>query len=220
MIATVALTRLSVVIAVVAGLAPPEASPQEVNARADEILSRPEFAEPDKGPLDAVFDWLNERLAELLGDLTGGGGSSLFTWIVLGLFVAGVVAVVVKMGRTARRDPGTEVVQQSETRRTSRDWRAEAERYEAAGDWRRALRARYRALVVSLIERGVLRDVPGRTTGEFRAEVREHVPEVAAEFAGASELFERAWYGNLPTGPDEAHRFAELAARVSEGARR
>ena len=35
----------------------------------------------------------------------------------------------------------------------------------------------------------------------------------------AAELFDRAWYGNRPTGPEEAERFRELARRVEEQAR-
>ncbi len=59
-------------------------------------------------------------------------------------------------------------------------------------------------------------DVPGRTAGEERAAVALARPPIAAPFAGATELFERAWYGGLPTGPAESERFRELATRVAE----
>ena len=58
-----------------------------------------------------------------------------------------------------------------------------------------------------------------RTAGEYRAEVAETVPGVASEFAGATELFERAWYGNRPTGADEAAHFRDLETRVLTGTR-
>jgi hypothetical protein len=90
---------------------------------------------------------------------------------------------------------------------------------ESTGDWKGGLRCRYRELVGELVARDVLRDVPGRTAGEYRTELREHAPEVAAPFSGACDLFERAWYGDLPTGRDESEHFRELADRVLAGAR-
>ena len=42
------------------------------------------------------------------------------------------------------------------------------------------------------------------------------MPEAGAAFGGASELFERAWYGNRPTGPTESERFRALADQVLE----
>jgi hypothetical protein len=105
-------------------------------------------------------------------------------------------------------------------RRTAVDWRKEAERLEQAGEWKGGLRCRYRALVAELVERDILRDVPGRTAGEYRAELRDHAPGAAVPFAGASELFERAWYGDLPTGPDETERFRALADDVLVGSGR
>ena len=57
-------------------------------------------------------------------------------------------------------------------------------------------------------------DVPGRTSGEYRADVRESLPEVAEAFAAAADLFERAWYGDLPTGEAEAVRFSRDAELV------
>jgi hypothetical protein len=81
------------------------------------------------------------------------------------------------------------------------------------------LRCRYRALVADLAGRGLVDEVPGRTTGEYRAEVGENVPRVAPEFAGATELFEAAWYGNRPTGEEESQRFRRLADQVMAGAR-
>jgi hypothetical protein len=64
----------------------------------------------------------------------------------------------------------------------------------------------------------VVEEVPGRTSGEYRGEVGRNLPTSADAFAGATELFERAWYGRRPTGADDAARFRDLARRVLEGA--
>jgi hypothetical protein len=129
-----------------------------------------------------------------------------------------VIVVVARIARTMQAVPTHAVAQPTEPRRSAVNWRAEAERLEAEGNWKDALRCRYRSLVMELIERDVLRDVPGRTAGEYRVELREHAPTAATAFSGASELFERAWYGDLPTGATENERFQVLARDVLVGA--
>jgi hypothetical protein len=52
----------------------------------------------------------------------------------------------------------------------------------------------------TLAARGLVEEVPGRTAGEYRREVGRAVPAAAADFAGATELFEVAWYGRSDTG--------------------
>jgi hypothetical protein len=98
------------------------------------------------------------------------------------------------------------------------DWLARARALERAGEWREALRWRYRALVHHLVASGVLDEVPGRTSGEHRILVAAAVPRAAGDFDAASRLFELAWFGRRPTGPAEASRFAELSERVVRAA--
>jgi hypothetical protein len=120
---------------------------------------------------------------------------------------------VAAAGRSAGPAPaagGREV----EERRSVDEWEAAARRHEAAGEWKEGLRCRFRSLVERLVGRGAIPDVPGRTAGELRADVDAALPPVAADFAGAVDLFERAWYGDLPTGPEEAARFQDHAHRV------
>jgi hypothetical protein len=108
----------------------------------------------------------------------------------------------------------------SDPRRPAAEWRAEAEAHETAGRWRPALRCRYRALVADLASRGLVEEVPGRTTGEYRRQVDAAVPDVAPAFDGATLLFEGAWYGGRDTGADDAARFRALEARVLAGVER
>ena len=115
------------------------------------------------------------------------------------------------------RDPGRSVPSVAVSRRGAAEWRADAESAERAGQWRLALRCRYRALVAELADKGLVEEVAGRTAGEYRAEMAGAAPGVAAPFAGATELFERAWYGDRPTGREEADRFRGLADEVLAG---
>jgi hypothetical protein len=88
---------------------------------------------------------------------------------------------------------------------------------EAAGRWREAMLVRYRRLVSALVDDGVLTPVPGRTSGEYSDDVAEARPDLTEPFDDATDLFERAWYGDLPTGAEESRRFQQAAGRVLAG---
>jgi hypothetical protein len=182
-----------------------------------DVLSRDEFREPAKSLLqrgrDALFDFLGRLLARILEGATG----SPIGWLAVALVVGVLALLVVRFARSVTRDPEGEAVGVPASRRTARDWRADADASEAAGDWRSALRYRYRALVADLAARGLVDEIPGRTAGEYRAEVATNVPTVAADFSGATAMFERAWYGGVPSGRDDADRFRSLEQRVLAG---
>jgi hypothetical protein len=164
------------------------------------------------------LDWLDDRLDSLFPDnlsIGGAGGSTLFTLLLLAAALMLVLYLVRHWRRAGRRRPSEEVVSFAiEEERSVREWDAAALQAEAAGDWKEGLRCRFGALVGRLAAIGAVPPVPGRTAGEFRADVRASVPSAAADFADAAELFERAWYGDLPTGAAEAERFAADAGRV------
>lgn len=198
----------------------PERGGDEVGRRIDEILARPEFREPAEPLLDRILEELERRLADVFDALTSGGRQSLVAWVlVVGLVVA-VVVMSTRLVRSVGRDPvlrerGVEV----DRRRPAVDWRAEADALEAKGQWREAIRCRYRALVADLAARGVVEEIPGRTTGEYRGEVASTLPPAAADFASASDVFDRAWYGGIPAGADDASRLKTLERRVLTGSR-
>ena len=104
--------------------------------------------------------------------------------------------------------------------RTAEEWRAEATQHEAAGRWRDALRCRYRALVAELAGNGLLDDVPGKTTGEERADIARAVPDASPPFADATLLFDEVWYGDVAAGPEDAERLRALSESVLEKATR
>jgi hypothetical protein len=201
---------------------PPTNDPEEVRRLADEILARREFAPKGRSWLERLLDWIARHLERFLGanpDAPGAatGGSRLFALAVLVVAVVVVVLVALRLRGTwhrRRRPPPEPLDVDVETRRSANAWEQLAAQLEADGRWKEAMRARFGALVERLGDGGVVADVPGRTTGEYRADVRAAVPDVADEFAEAADLFDRAWYGDLPTGPTEAARFAEDAERV------
>ncbi len=215
----------------------PEQGPDEVRRLIEDILDRQEFQPPEPSFVERAVDWVLRQLERLFGGGDGGGGSlegggggsggsSWFTIVVLVLAVALVVVVLRSLrgsGLRRRKKAGPDELDVDvDERRSPEAWDELARRLEGEGRWKDAMRARFGSLVERLVDRGLVADVPGRTSGEYRADVRSSLPEVAAAFAEAADLFDRAWYGDLPTGPPEAERFtrdAELVLAAGEAGR-
>lgn len=200
-------------------LPPPEATAEEIRSAADEILARREFQQPPRSLYQRALDELGERFGDLLELLVRGGRGAYMAWFVLALVLAGVSWLFlrgVQRDRT-RRIRGAQDDVDVDVRRPAADWAAEAARHEAAGEWRQAVRCRYRWLIASLARAGVVEEVPGTTSGEYRSLVTSARPSTAEPIASATDLFERAWYGNEATTAEEASAFGEAAGRVLDG---
>jgi hypothetical protein len=201
---------------VLADLPKPTRPPGQVTRAVHDVLARPEYQHPGPSLLERIQQDVLDWLARVLSGVVGAG---IGAWIVLVVIVGLVVLVVWRLARDVSRDPGQRLAVSTGRLRPSADWRAEAEAHERAGEWRQAVRCRYRALVADLAGRGVLNEIPGRTAGEYRTELGDALPAASPQFAGATELFEGAWYGHRPTGEADAAHFRDLADRVLEAAR-
>lgn len=190
------------------------------------VMARDEFRY-EKSWFDHVSEWISDQLERLFGESSGtevggsafaGGIGSVLAWILILLAVAAVVAVVVYVVlhrvRRPERDTGEDTEIEIEHRRSAREWAGDAERLEAEGDWKGALRARYRHLVRTLVDRRQVPDVAGRTTGELRQDLSSTTPAATEAFDTASLLFELAWYAHAPTGPEQSEQFRAAAADV------
>jgi len=201
------------------------ADADDARRTAEQILSGPQYQEPAKSWWQQALEKVDEWFQRALGALNGSGGSTVIAWAILIVVVAAAGFVIVLAVRSLRRstrgaDDDADVSAPRRSKREARvDWDAEASKLEAEGRWREGMRARYRALVGELSRHQVVDPSTARTTGEHRHEVGVAAPGVAPEFSDAAELFDRAWYGNRPTGPGEAERFGELARRVEEQSR-
>ena len=196
----------------------PTRDPERVREAVREVLARPEFRPPDRPLLNRVLDWLLEQVGRVLAELgaSGAGGIVGLALLVLALLGVGLLAARFSRGLTPSREVAAALP--GAPRRSAADWRAEAEAHERAGEWRPAVRCRYRALVAELAARGLVEEVPGRTAGEYRGQVGRNLPAAAGAFAGATELFELAWYGRGETGAQQASRLRELSGRVLQRA--
>jgi uncharacterized protein DUF4129 len=211
LLATVVLLSLVPPFPAAAELPRPQRPPGQAASTVHRVLDRPEYQRPGPSLLERGRRWLADRFGRFLSQLTLGGVGS---WALVLALLGVLVLLVVRFSRGLTPDPARRLTYSVIAGRSAAEWRAEAQARERAGEWRLALRCRYRALLADLAGRGLVEEVPGRTAGEYRVEVGGRVPAAATDFAGATELFERAWYGNRPTGEDEATRFRHLEDQV------
>jgi hypothetical protein len=197
---------------------PLEHDPAELRRRAEELLSRPPYAEDEPGILVRALGWAGDRLADLL---SGGLGEVLslpflpFLVALLGVLALG--AVVWRLTRGLVVDRSVAEVPPEVTRRSAAAWHADADAFTARGERREALRCRYAALVVGLVDRGAIEDLPGRTVRELDDEVERAAPDLAADVRDAGHRFERAIYGQLPVTDEDLERVRAAARRAAPG---
>lgn len=195
-------------------------APQEIRETVDAVLSRPAFQGAEPSLLDRALQWLGEQVSRLVAVAVGSDAGQVVFSAVLAVVVLGLLGAAVVFALRLRRDrtaPHAAVV--GPTGVGAAQWAARAARAEAEGDLRASLRCRYRALVATLAEHGLVEEIPGRTAGQYLEAVRGRVPEAAGPFGVATAAFERAWYGHVPVGPAEldAVREAVDATRAAVG---
>lgn len=197
-------------------LPPPVHDPQEVRDAADAILADARYDVPPEPLPERILGWFADQIGSVLGSVVGSGAGAIIAWALVIAAVAFMVFLVVRYGRIGRIELPSrpEASTMVELSRSPREWLAEAEGLEGEGRWREGLRARHRGLVAELVGRGVIPDQAGRTAGEYVLDVRRRLPAGAEAMAEATGLFERAWYGDEPTGAEESGRFQALAAEV------
>jgi len=201
------------------GLGPVDQDPDQVREDACDLLSPATACHPPDTEL---------RVPD--APTSGGGvGFGPLAWLILIVAVAALVGLIVRAianrvrdrdGDDADDEDGAvdtvtplESVQLDHANPPG-DWRARSQRHRAAGELRDALRCEYRALVGDLARRRLLDEIPGRTTGEERAQLRRTTPTVTAPFAAAADLFDAVWYGAADATAEMLERFDALEAEV------
>jgi hypothetical protein len=163
------------------------------------------------------------------GNFLGALGEILLWMLFLGLVAAvifGAIRVILATrGRSRRRRRGRDDDDQDEgveelprtvidPTREPRQWRSEADEHRRAGRFRDAVRCRYRALVGDLARGGLVDEIPGRTSGEERAQMAVAAPVRAPAFAAAADLFDAAWFGDVPVADVDVERMERLERDV------
>jgi hypothetical protein len=188
-----------------------------VRQTAERIVGNPPYRDGEAGALQRLFQGVLDALGRFVSQLLGTvGGTPWLAWGVaaVGLLVLGAVVWRATRGATLGRG-GDPAVPAPGTERSAASWRAEAEAHLAAGRWEAALRARYAAAVVTLLERGIIDDVPGRTIRELDAELQVVSPDLAPAFTVAGSRVERVVFGDEEASEDDLSAAAHALERAA-----
>ena len=192
--------------------------PDEARRTAQDILSRPEYREPQPSLLDRAFEAVTDFLRRGFEALVGGGAGSLIGLVITGLVLALALWLLVRALGASRSRPdrrgAIDVVQGTSAPDDPAVWDDEADRLAAAGDHRGALRCRYQAMVAALVRSGALQDATARTPAEIRRELDGRRGELNPLLASVTERFEAAWYGGRPVDAGTERSFAADAATL------
>lgn len=183
-------------------------------AAARRELARPEYHQDDPSLLQRIVTWISERIGGAIARTTSTApGGPIGLLIIAALVVLVVVLVRVRLGKLPVRDllgdrtPGARG-------RSARDYRAEADRLAAEGQWAEALRARTRAVVHELEARGVVEPRPGATASGIAREAARGAPAAREDVTLVARLFEEVWYGGRHATEGDVSQAREADARL------
>lgn len=197
-------------------------NPEAVREAARRILSEPQFKEHEPTLWDKFFHYLSnptelfiDGLEWILGHFAESGVGSVVAWLVVGFVVMAAIVLVFFLLRSTKRDSVIPLGVPGASRAQSpRELVTAAEQYEQEGEWRLAIRMRYAALLMHVANAGFVKLRPGRTAGEYLADVQSNFPTIATTFSDATRLFERVWYGDAPVTAGDVTVFRSLADDV------
>lgn len=188
--------------------------PGRVRDAAEGVLARPSYAELRPDPLGRLLaearSWFAERV---FGILDGGAAAGLGVLVAVLLVVLVLVLAGFALAGVQRRATSDLVVEEEAGLRPA-DAAAAADRARATGDHVTAVRRRYGALVLELVERDVLPAVPGTTVGEVDRAVALAAPACAAAVHAAGATLADIVYGHRTAGPGDDDLVATALAAV------
>lgn len=181
-------------------------------------LSRRIYQVQQDGWVQRAFDWVVDKVGNLFEDairVTPGGLPSLVLVVVALVLVA--VAIRLGLGPAGIRDALTDRRRGSRAM-TAAEYRAEADRLAGTGDYKEAVRARFRAIIRELEQRAVLDPRPGRTAGEIAREGGTAVPAIRPDLHTVATTFDLIWYGAKPAAATDYALVRDADDRIA-GAR-
>ncbi|MBD8504942.1 DUF4129 domain-containing protein [Hoyosella sp. G463] len=207
---------------------PVEIARDPAGAAAREELSRPVYLEQRPSLLEQATSWLLEQLGRAINAALSGieeaspsGAGSLL--ILAAVLIVGIVLVRWRAGRlrssrTARSGRG------AAPRATAHDHRLAAAAAIRAGDLATAIAERFRAITVSLEERGIIEDTRGSTAWELAERLGATRPAAADAMRAAARVLDDVLYGHRDAtstdyatiaATDEALATARASSEVS-----
>lgn len=197
---------------IVAADAPATPGAQEAREAAEAELAKPVY-HPVPDLLGRLWRWLVEHLDPTTA--IPGIPPLLSGLIVLLVLVTCVVLLVVLLRRfrlvgRSRRNAGRLFDDERDARALARAADAAAER----GDWDAAVVERFRAIIRSLDERGLIEDYPGMTAHEAAVLGSGALEALGEELTRAAALFDAVRYGEVVSTEEQDAWMRDLARRV------
>ena len=197
---------------IVAADAPATPGAQEAREAAEAELAKPVY-HPVPDLLDRLWRWLVEHFDPT--SAIPGIPPLLSGLIVLLVLVTCVVLLVVLLRRfrlvgRSRRAARRLFDDERDARALARAADAAAER----GDWDAAVVERFRAIIRSLDERGLIEDYPGMTAHEAAALASSALGALGGELTRAAVLFDAVRYGGVVSTGGRGGGMRDLARRV------
>lgn len=177
-------------------------------------LSDPVYAEHQPGLVERAVLWVWHRLQDL--DLPAGPGGTSGLVMLAALVLLAVVVVWLRAGPL--RGPSARAARQPVLQGatlTAAQHRSAADRAAAEGRWPDAVRERFRAIVRSLDERGLVEERPGRTAQEVADDAAATLPSIADSLHAGARLFDDVCYGSRTATADHDRRLRGLDDQVS-----
>lgn len=177
-------------------------------------LSDPVYAEHQPGLVERAVLWVWHRLQDV--ELPSGPGDTSGLVILVALVLLVVVVVWLRAGPL--RGPAAHSGRQTalvDATRSAVEHRTAADLAAAEARWSDAVRERFRAVVRSLEERGLVDELPGRTAQEVADDAAAALPTVAAALHDGARLFDDVCYGSRAATADHDRQLRVLDTQVA-----
>jgi hypothetical protein len=196
---------------------PPLPAPAETAARLKAILESEEFK--DEAPsgeslLDRIIKFIN-RLFSGLNLGPAGGALYYIGFVLIGLILVLIIYLAVRMlwGYFGAGSAAAAAVSRAQEQHfTTENWLAAAQEAWQRGDFRSAIRFRFKA-VVSMLE---LPRSATLTNYQIARHIGREYPVLRAAMLELVTRFEDTWYGGLPAGAVDYEQVVRLAGGIEQ----
>lgn len=179
-------------------------------------LAKPEYATRGN-PFADSLQWLGDLISDVL-NLLAGGTVGVSSWIGVAIVVGLVGAALaltarLRRGQSRRGSAGGSPVL-GDLPATAEELRAIATRAFAAGDYRLAVLAWYRAVARHTDERTLLVDAMSLTAREVAAQLAAVFPDHATALRAGGDTFDAVLYGTATPSRGQAETMRDLEAAI------
>ncbi|MBM7786203.1 DUF4129 domain-containing protein [Tenggerimyces flavus] len=193
---------------------------EEAARAAREELVKRIYHEDEPGVVSRALQWLYERILEFLAQIASNSPGGYWGIIAVVLLVVLLVILIRwRVGKLARSRARADAVVFEGRTRTAAEHRSDAEAAALAGDFEKAVRERFRAIVRDLEERTLIDERLGRTAYEVSTEVALVAPDAAEPMRAAATVFDEVCYGSRP-GSEHAYGVVKQADEAIRSIRR